>query len=139
MGSPNRLVLCGTSRLISAEELAGAEVWSVGHTSLVGADRYYELHGLPCAEPRWDYLSLPVKDLQALGFPLRNTMCVMLAHAIWEWRFKRIDILASPLRTDAEKVEQRSSLAYIAGYAAAKGIAVTWEGGIDFSTVYMGG
>lgn len=111
----------------------------MGKSPIVGADRYYELHGLPSREPRYDYAKIPVHELRALRLPMINSVCVMLAHAIYEQRHESIRVLASPLLGNAERVEQRPAVAYLLGFADALGIRVYWEGGIDLSAVYMGG
>ena len=134
----NKLLICGTARLILPEELSGAEVWSVGRTSLLCADRYYELHGLACREPRYDYRRIPVSQIRQLGLPMVNSVCVMLAHAIVENRHTHIHLVATPLRAGGERVDQRPAVAFLVGYAKAQGFQVFWEDGPDFTTTYMG-
>lgn len=135
----SRLLICGTARLILPEELIGAEVWSVGRTSLLGADRYYELHGLACREPRYDYRRIPVSQIRLLGLPMINSVCVMLAHAIVENRHTQIELLATPLRAGGERVDQRPAVAFLVGYARARGFRVVWEDGPDLTSIYMEG
>ncbi len=132
---PDTLAICGTSRLINPLELKGKEVWSVGRTSLVGANRYYEFHGLPCREPRFS----SVQPEAIEGLPMANSICYMLAQAIWEARFAKIELIATPLSTGPERLDQRPAVAFICGIAKAKGIEVSWEGGppIDGTRRYM--
>ena len=133
------LILCGTSREIEESELADAEVWSVGKTTLPKCNRYYELHGLECPHPRFTYREVPLSKIRALGLPLKNTICVMLACAIVENRHKNIKILASPLATSAERVAERPAVAFLIGYAKAMGFNIFWEDGPDMKIIYMGG
>jgi len=133
------LIICGTSRDILDDELAGAEVWSVGITKLERCNRYYELHGLESKAPKFTYREVPLSKIRALGLPLKNTICVMLACAIVENRHKNIKILASPLATSAERVAERPAVAFLIGYAMAMGFNIFWEDGPDMKIIYMGG
>jgi len=133
------LIICGTARDILDDELAGAEVWSVGITKLEQCNRYYELHGLESKAPKFTYRDVPLSKIHALGLPLKNTVCVMLACAIVENRHKNIKLLATPLMASSERIAERPSVAFLVGYAKALGFNIFWEDGININGIYMGG
>jgi hypothetical protein len=140
-----KLVICGTYRPLSLEELSPYdEVWSVGKSTIPRADRFFEFHDLPCREPCYRWKDLPKEELLHLHIPLTNSICIMLGVAILEGHTD-ITILASPLcnstpyshTINVDYAEQRPAVAYIIGLASVQGISITWEGGPDFETVYQ--
>lgn len=133
------LAICGNARPISDEELKGHEVWALGSGKIVGADRYYELHGLPCAEPTYRFKDIPIDEIHAIGLPLSNSICIMVAHAVMENRFDNICIKGSPLRAH-EYRDKQADLAFICGWAKGRGVHIYWEGStLDMIHIYMNG
>ena len=133
------LVICGNARPISEEELKGYEIWALGTSKIVGADRYYELHGLPSAEPTYRFKDIPIDELHAIWLPLSNSICIMVAHAVFEGRFESICVRGSPLRS-YEYRDKQADLAFICGWAKGKGVHIYWEGStLDIIHIYMDG
>jgi len=135
----NNLVICGNSRPIPQEEFEECECWALGVGKVEGADRYYELHGLPCKDPCYRMEDIPIAALHRIGLPLTNSICIMLAHAVLEGRFSSITIKGSPLRAREYK-DRQADLAFICGYAKGCGSSIRWEeSSMDFINVYMQG
>ena len=136
----HKLAICGTARPILSSEIDGMEVWTVGRSSFEGADRYYELHGLPSKVPTYRECDVPYGFMKEHRLPASNSICYMIAQAILEDRFDEIHLLATPLTTSVERAHQRGAVLYLLGYAHGKGIRVFWgDAPVDFNTLYMNG
>ena len=104
----------------------GYELWMLGIDKRPGADRYFELHGLP------GYHAEATRELPAevyeSGLPINNSICALLVYA-WQSGYTEIKIIGSPMEAKSEYIEQRPALAYICGFLNAKGIKVNWVDG----------
>lgn len=132
------LAIVGNARTVQPEELEGYEVWALGTGNYEKADRYYEFHGLPCKEPTFRMNNIPIDALHREGLPLMNSICIMLAEAIYSGWFYEIKLVGCPLRDKTEYIAQKPAVAFLVGLAKGKGIRVSWEqSGLDFINVYM--
>jgi hypothetical protein len=135
------LVILGnapTAYTIDAE----CEVWALGTNKVIlNSDRWFEFHNLPVPDEtkRWDFGKISVDTMRARGFPLHNSVCLMLGQALLEERHKEILVLGAPCKTKEEYIKERPSVAWLVGYAKGRGIAVYWEGGCNLTQVYMNG
>ena len=101
------------------------EVWTVGTHIYDKADKYFEFHHLPINHDGEKITEVP-DFLRNHCLPLNNSICIMLALACEKYNFEEITIIGSPMNTKKEYIDQRSALAYVAGYYTGKGKKVNW-------------
>lgn len=134
-----KLVIVGKSRVPKKKELSGyKEVWTVGTSKVVSkAHKVFELHGLNTEEVDWIRYE-HIVDLYKKydGFPLTNSICVMIAYALAYTDYEHIHLMACPMLFSAEREEERPAVAFWIGYAKVFGVNITWEGGIDMNKKY---
>lgn len=133
------LIICGNAREITQEELEGHEIWALRTGVIWGADRYWDFHGMEFPEPTYRFKDIPIDRLHSIGLPLSNSICILVAYAVYTRDYDEIIIKGSPLRATEYK-NRRTDLAFIVGWARGKGVRVHWEeAGIDFINIYQGG
>lgn len=124
-----KLIICGCGNdEIPTEEVRekGWELWYLGVDIRDGADRYFELHGLPGRHAEATR-KLP-EAVYEQGLPINNSICALLVYA-WLEGYTDIKVKGSPMIAKREYVEQRPALAYTVGFLNGYGIKVDWTDG----------
>ena len=125
------LVICGKSNSGTRTEnirVADFDLWMLGTDSRAGADRYFELHGIKSDHPNTVYV-LP-DEVYNMELPVNCSIAAMLIYAYLN-AYTDIVIKGAPMNAKEEYIQQKPSVAYIAGWLKAKGVRVTWIDGLD--------
>ena len=124
-----RLIICGKANrgeTTAADFKAkGTELWMLGTDAREGADRYFELHGIPVDHENVTF-ELPAKVYET-GLPINNSISALLVYA-WLEGYKDIKLVGCQMWAKHEYQEARPTLAYCIGYIAAHGVKVEWDG-----------
>ena len=134
------LIICGNARSIAPEELIGSETWGLKTGSVPNLDMYWDFHGIPFTGVVHNIEEIPIEKLHKEGLPLMNSICILLAHAIYSGNYSMIQLKGCPLRDKTEYIRQKPALAFLVGLAKGRGIKIHWEqSGLDFIHIYMDG
>ena len=122
----NKLVICGRGndeKTINEIRELDAVLWLLGTDKRQGADKYFELHDIPCSHP--DAVRELPEEVYTQGVPINNSICALLIYA-WQTGYTDIIVKGCPMISKPEYLEQRPALAYVVGFLNGKGIKVKW-------------
>lgn len=128
-----KLIICGKANMekdVSDIRTKNSELWMLGTDPRIGADRYFELHGLPVEHENVTY-ELPDKVYE-LGLPVSNSICALALFAFISG-YKDISIVGAPMDSKTEYIKERSSLALVVGFLTGSGLKVNWDGMPDLA------
>jgi hypothetical protein len=124
-----KVVISGRSNdEIPAEEIReeGWELWLLGTDPRDGADRYYELHEIPCKH-EGAIRELP-DEVYQMGLPINNSISALMVHA-WQTGYTHIKVKGCAMIARSEYLQQRPAVAYVEGWIKSKGIDIEWTDG----------
>ncbi len=117
---------CGTTDFEKIKK-TGFETWALGTDLRIGADRYYEFHGINIYHKN----ILTQKDLNPEIYnykkllPLNNSISILLIQAYLEG-YSEIVLMDAPMQNTTELLNQRCSVSMVIGYLLGLGISVYW-------------
>ena len=109
---------------------AKCEIWTVGTYPKLGADKYFEWHGIEDTLDQRKNIITEYPDYLRTKYaflPLNNSIANMLCIA-YEMGYTHIEILGCQMNTREEYIKQRPALALVIGYFMGKGLEINWIG-----------